>query len=1553
MGSLAGGIVKHLFPHAGLPSHLSAQDPLNLWDPYRGRRPANALGPSPLGLPILQPVPTVASATSGYDASLTPGAAPPPGPTPMGRAELASFRSALGFAASAALETLVPSAAQAPTARALAAPLPGLSPASPAVALAAPAPLSAPAAAALSVPLPAFPGAEGFGASVTGGRGGQVIYVTTTAASGVGSLQWAIDQPGAKTILFKVSGLIDARIHLRNGDVTIAGQSSPGGITVRGFVTDETPFQDQLVSPPADFAENWILQHLRIRPGLNGPSDDGLRLRYTRNAIVDHVSVGNATDEAVEISFSNNITIQNSILAETLGGHSFYGGILMNYSNPAHGFGLDNISIHHNVFSRIEGRLPEASRESLAAANSTMNLEISSNLYWDPRFFIALGANTGQLTDAAGNPYPIYYRLNAVNNYFRTGTTFPYGMWDDQILREPSATNNQLFVSGNRMSLYPNRRDYELFYCCNDYSTVTTPDATARLAQAMAARHNFPSITYTPALDLPTVLPNRVGAWPRDPMDARLMQLVRDNRFDPTAPSLNPYGDAWLPAFVGVAPPPPLDTDNDGMPDTWEVARGLNPAVANNNATTLSGLGYTDLEVYLHELSARLTAPGPAPSPSIAIAPTNASRLEGNTGSHVYTFTLTRSLDTTGSQSVSWAVVGSGVNPANAQDFVGGVLPSGSVTFLPGEVDKLIAINVQGDLSQEADETFTVSLANPTNGATLNAATANGTILNDDIAPAANLAIAAATGSQLEGHAGGRAFTFTVTRSLNTTVSHSVTWKVSGSGLNPANGADFVAGVLPSGTLSFLPGEVSQLITVSVQGDGTIEENEGFTVTLSNPTNGAVLTTASAVGTILNDDAGTAGSWSRLFGTTAFEQAKAVAVASDGAIYLAGLTEGNLNGQPSNGFSDGFLVKVFADGTPSWSRLVGSREYDRAFAVATSSEGAVVVAGSTEGNLDGQVQQGFGDGFISRFQADGSKGWTTLLGTAAEDGIAAVTIASDGSVYVAGTTFGALGGQTPSGQADGFLTRLSASGVPLWTRLLGTAGEERATALARGLDGSLYVAGSTNGALHGAVNNGSVDAFLSKYDPSGLRLWTRLLGGTTADLATGLAVGRDGTIYVSGSTEGTLQGQVSAGGVDAFISKFDPNGTPLWTSLVGRPGYDAAQSVTLGANGNLFLAGVTEGSFDGQVNRGLRDGFLSQFSPDGTRIFTQFLGTAANDGVVAAAGAPDGSIVLTGDTSGALNGQANAGGSSDPFAVKQSQPTLPIVVMTATDASAGETSNPGQVTLTRHGALAGPLTVNLTFQGTASAADVGPIPATVSFLAGVSTAIVNLTVVDDLLVEGSETAIFAIAAGVGYSVGATDRVTITITDNDRNGTAAIDTLTGDGGRNSLNGLAGNDVLSGAAGSDQLNGGLGADVLTGGADADIFIVQHGQSLSTAPDRLTDFTLGSDRIDLLSATGAALPTPAIFSRSANSAATTIAALITSVFTDANGALARNQALAANGAALVVATAPAIAGTYLVINDATLGFQSGSDLLLNVTGAVGALPAVGAIPSGSWFV
>jgi len=168
----------------------------------------------------------------------------------------------------------------------------------------------------------------------------------------------------------------------------------------------------------------------------------------------------------------------------------------------------------------------------------------------------------------------------------------------------------------------------------------------------------------------------------------------------------------------------------------------------------------------------------------------------------------------------------------------------------------------------------------------------------------------------------------------------------------------------------------------------------------------------------------------------------------------------------------------------------------------------------------------------------------------------------------------------------------------------------------------------------------------------------------------------------------------------------------------------------------------------------------------------------------------------------------------------------------------------------------------------------------------------------------------------------------------------------------LTGSSGANVLNGDNGNDALNGGAGADTLTGGGGRDTFIFQFGQSLLSASDRITDFTIGTDVIGILTQDGSTVITPSRFTRTGDKTATTLLNLANQVFTDANGALAGNQALGVNGAALVRVTSGAIAGTYLAINNSTAGFQASSDLLVNLTGLTGTLPALGNIAVSSFF-
>lgn len=167
------------------------------------------------------------------------------------------------------------------------------------------------------------------------------------------------------------------------------------------------------------------------------------------------------------------------------------------------------------------------------------------------------------------------------------------------------------------------------------------------------------------------------------------------------------------------------------------------------------------------------------------------------------------------------------------------------------------------------------------------------------------------------------------------------------------------------------------------------------------------------------------------------------------------------------------------------------------------------------------------------------------------------------------------------------------------------------------------------------------------------------------------------------------------------------------------------------------------------------------------------------------------------------------------------------------------------------------------------------------------------------------------------------------------------------------GNAENNSITGNSANNTLNGGAGADSLTGLAGTDTFVFQFGQSIATAFDRITDFTINTDKIDLLTSGGLAMAAPVAFSRAVNNISTSLVTLISNVFSDANGALSGNQALGSNSAALVVATASAIAGTYLIINDGTTGYQSTTDLLINLPGYSGSLPGLGSITPATWFV
>ncbi|MBE9236583.1 calcium-binding protein [Anabaena aphanizomenioides LEGE 00250] len=222
--------------------------------------------------------------------------------------------------------------------------------------------------------------------------------------------------------------------------------------------------------------------------------------------------------------------------------------------------------------------------------------------------------------------------------------------------------------------------------------------------------------------------------------------------------------------------------------------------------------------------------------------------------------------------------------------------------------------------------------------------------------------------------------------------------------------------------------------------------------------------------------------------------------------------------------------------------------------------------------------------------------------------------------------------------------------------------------------------------------------------------------------------------------------------------------------------------------------------------------------------------------------------------------------------------------------------------------------------------------------------------------------------GTGNDIYVVDTTTDTITENANEGTDIIQssitfdltvfpnienlTLTGIAAINGT-GNAGSNSLTGNSGNNILNGGAGRDTLRGGTGSDTFVFQFGQSPVSGADRITDFAIGTDKIDLLTASGGVLAAPTSFTRAANSTATTLTNVVNSVFIDADGGVTGNQALGVNSAALVSVSTSGIAGTYLVMNDGVAGFQASNDLLVNITGFTGTLPALGSITVSNFFI
>ncbi|MFO7934766.1 MAG: T9SS type A sorting domain-containing protein [Bacteroidales bacterium] len=428
----------------------------------------------------------------------------------------------------------------------------------------------------LTAQVPAFPGAEGFGAVATGGRGGSVIEVTNLNNHGPGSLRAAIQASGARTVVFRVSGTIELTSELRidNDNITIAGQTAPGeGICLKNF-------------PLIISANNVIIRFIRSRHGdLSGSQDDAMGGRNQENIIIDHCSMSWSVDECASFYDNKNFTLQYCILSESLwrsihdkGDHG-YGGI----------WGGQGATFHHNLLAHHTSRTPRFNGSRYSGQPELELVDHRNNVIYNWGFNSCYGGEAGN--------------HNMVANYYKYGPATSISKRDRIV--DPDANENgygTYYIAGNVTHGYPATTE-------DNWRGVDGVSSTAKEEIRLDAPLEAPALTPHTAHEAFEHVVARAGAVlpKRDPIDTRIVHE--------TVTGTPQYGGAFgdelgiidsqetvggWPALEGSDPP--ADTDHDGMPDDWEDTMGLNKDDPADRNGDLDGDGYTNLEEYLNEL---------------------------------------------------------------------------------------------------------------------------------------------------------------------------------------------------------------------------------------------------------------------------------------------------------------------------------------------------------------------------------------------------------------------------------------------------------------------------------------------------------------------------------------------------------------------------------------------------------------------------------------------------------------------------------------------------------------------------------------------------------------------------------------------------------------------------------------------------------------------------------------------------------------------------------------------------------------------------------------
>ncbi|MFA6244667.1 MAG: hypothetical protein WC655_27230, partial [Candidatus Hydrogenedentales bacterium] len=416
-----------------------------------------------------------------------------------------------------------------------------------------------------AVAAPAFPGAEGCGAMTPGGRGGAVLFVTNLEdyvpgqdAPIPGSLRAAVEAKGPRIVVFRIGGIIELKTHLviREPYLTLAGQTAPGdGICLKNYTCSLEETHDV------------VIRHLRCRPGDGiGVELDALSTGANcKNIILDHCSVSWGSDETLSVSGAGQdlITVQWCVISETLDDSV--------HTKGPHGYATllrtdGRVTFHHNLYAHHRTRCP---RPGTYGKDPGLLLDFENNVIYN------WNAPAGY---TAKDPA----RINYVGNYLKPGPSTTDRLYAFTI----GGDSTRMYVAGNVLEGVEGgvADNWTLISKASDTHKAKVPFPRVPVA-SQSAQDAYRLVLEDAGATLPI----------RDAVDTRIVENVRDG----SGQIINSQSDVggWPSYASGEAPP---DSDQDGMPDSWEASHGLNPVSPADATQDKDEDGYTNVEEFIN-----------------------------------------------------------------------------------------------------------------------------------------------------------------------------------------------------------------------------------------------------------------------------------------------------------------------------------------------------------------------------------------------------------------------------------------------------------------------------------------------------------------------------------------------------------------------------------------------------------------------------------------------------------------------------------------------------------------------------------------------------------------------------------------------------------------------------------------------------------------------------------------------------------------------------------------------------------------------------------------